>query len=245
MSDEQHTEPDQWLRAHQVAQRWRVDRTSVSRIAERYGVRYQELPPAKKRDIGERRYHPGDVEDALRKMRGGVVVSHGIQRLIGSWAEGKSIWDVDPGTAGVPWDTDVLSVGPEPIPDHVAQKMDIPAGSDVLVRRRRYQVEERWMMVSNSYIPLDLAAGTQIAEPHPGPGGIWKRLEELGHAPVSTPETLASRQATDEEARLLEIEPGSPVLEILRMASTAEGRVVDLSEMAAVPRYFRHYELKI
>ncbi len=54
-----------WLRPNQVAQKWGVHRQTVAAYAERYGVRSRLLAG------GERRYHEGDVQDALARMESG------------------------------------------------------------------------------------------------------------------------------------------------------------------------------
>lgn len=242
---EEQADPSQWLRPHEVAERWGVHRSRISRIAEEHHVKVQQLPAAAGRERGERRYHPGDVARALREMQGEAVVTDAARRLTASWAEGRSIWDVDPGTADRSWEEEVLSVGPEPAPDHVAGKLGIQPGGEVIVRRRRYRIDGRLVLLAVAHLPVELAADTPMAEADSGPGGIWKRLAEIGHPPTTAPETVSSRGATDYEAARLEIEPGSPVMEITRVASTAEGRAVDVSELTAVPGYFRHYGIDL
>src|ERR1022692_993890 len=51
----------------------------------------------------------------------------------------------------------------------------------VLARHRRYLLDGQPVETAVSYIPLDIASGTPIAETNPGPGGIYARLEETGH----------------------------------------------------------------
>ena len=62
-----------------------------------------------------------------------------------------------------------------------------------------------------SYIPADLAEGTPIADPDPGPGGIYARLEEQGHTLARFTEDVSARMPTPEEARVLALRPGVPV----------------------------------
>jgi len=50
--------------------------------------------------------------------------------------------------------------------------------SDVVVRSRRCLLDGGPAETAVSYIPADLAKGTPIADPNPGPGGIYARLEE-------------------------------------------------------------------
>ncbi len=62
---------------------------------------------------------------------------------------------------------------------------------EVLARHRRYLLDGQPVETAVSYIPLDIATGTAITEPNPGPGGIYARLEEAG--PPST--TLTRKSA--------------------------------------------------
>ena len=69
-----------------------------------------------------------------------------------------------------------------------------------------------------SYIPADLAEGTPITDPNPGPGGIYARLEEQGHTLERFTEEVAARMPTPEEARVLALPPGVPVFRLVRTA---------------------------
>ena len=69
-----------------------------------------------------------------------------------------------------------------------------------MVRRRRYLLDGRPVETAVSYIPADLAKGTPIADPNPGPGGIYARLEEQGHTLERFTEEVTARMPTPEEA---------------------------------------------
>ena len=51
----------------------------------------------------------------------------------------------------------------------------------VLRPARTVLLDGRPVEFATSYLPLALARNTPIAQPNPGPGGIYARLEELGH----------------------------------------------------------------
>lgn len=70
--------------------------------------------------------------------------------------------------------------------------------SRVLACRRRYLLDGRPVEFAVSYLPLDLARNTPIAEPNPGPGGIYARLEELGHRLDHFDEEVRARMPTPE-----------------------------------------------
>ncbi|WP_342354578.1 UTRA domain-containing protein [Streptomyces griseofuscus] len=64
-----------------------------------------------------------------------------------------------------------------------------------------------------------------------GPGGVYARLSDLGHAPARFREELRSRMPTRPEADRLELPPGAPVIHLTRTAFDTEGRVIEMNEM--------------
>lgn len=155
---------------------------------------------------------------------------HGSRRLArSSWGEGGNIWGAGFEDRNVT--VDHISIDRVEADGELAEQFDIPAGTALLRRSRRYVVDGRPVQQATSFLPLDLAEGTRIAEPDTGPGGVLARLAELGHAPVDFSETLTARMPTPEEVTELETPPGTPVVAITRLAVTTEGRVVDVTRM--------------
>lgn len=103
----------------------------------------------------------------------------------------------------------------EPVPEPVANLLDVEPGVPTLRRRRitsptgepAFQVVDTWVSASA------VRDAPQVAEPSTGPGGYLDRLEEAGHGPMSWSERIRARMPSTEEARLLEISPELPVLE--------------------------------
>ncbi|EMF24625.1 GntR family transcriptional regulator [Streptomyces gancidicus BKS 13-15] len=62
--------------------------------------------------------------------------------------------------------------------------MDLAAEAVMCVRRRRFLVDSKPVLLATSYLPLSLVAGSAITQEDTGPGGTYARLSELGHAPV-------------------------------------------------------------
>jgi GntR family transcriptional regulator len=144
------------------------------------------------------------------------------------WGAGRSMWDVD---TDVPVTIDQLVVDETPAPEGAARLLGIPAGTPVVVRRRRYSVNAEPVQLATSYLPAEIAAGTPIVTPHTGPGGVYARLAELGHAPVRFTEELHARMPTRAEADKLQLAPGIPVICVARTALAADDRPVEASEM--------------
>ena len=144
------------------------------------------------------------------------------------WGSGRSIWDV--GTAG-PVTVDSLVVEEVPVPPKPGAILGLEPGKPVLVRRRRYLVNDEPVQIAAAYIPLELAAGTPIADQDTGPGGVYARLSELGFPPIRFTEELYARMPTREEADILQLVPGTPVIRVMRTAISKDDRVVEVSDM--------------
>ena len=113
-----------------------------------------------------------------------------------------------------------------------------------MVRSRRYLLDGKPVETAVSYIPADLAKGTPIADPNPGPGGIYARLEEQGHTLARFTEDVSARMPTPEETRLLALPPGVPVFRLVRTAYDIDGRAVEVCDtVMASDAYLLSYEL--
>ncbi|MFC7469755.1 UTRA domain-containing protein [Actinomadura keratinilytica] len=114
----------------------------------------------------------------------------------------------------------------------------------VLARRRRYLLDGRPVEFATSYLPLDIARGTQIAEPNPGPGGIYARLEELGHQLDHFEEEIRARMPSPSEVKTLQLASGVPVIHLIRTAFDTAGRAVEVCDtVMAADAYVLSYQL--
>jgi GntR family transcriptional regulator len=160
------------------------------------------------------------------------IVREGITRLAGTWTVGRSIWSADIDDRALKVDQIAVDRG-EP-PDHIRVLLDLgDADHEVIVRRRRFVLDEKPVLLAVSYLPTDIAAGSPIEQENPGTGGIYARLAELGHAPVRFREDLRSRMPEPGESERLSIPAGTPIVDIVRTAYTSSGRVVEVNEMTA------------
>jgi len=143
--------------------------------------------------------------------------------------EGKAAFTVDMEANQRRFSVEVLHVGTGQAPIEVLDRLGLPRGSEVVVRRRRYLAEGQPIEYATSYIPTDIGAGTPIAEPNPGPGGIYARMEDQGFVFERYDEETTARMPTEEEARILALPAGSPVLHLVRTA-VASGRPVEVCD---------------
>lgn len=164
------------------------------------------------------------------------------QRLAASvWTAGRNIQDSDlAGRIAQVMDVQVEETEP---PDHVAE---ILSADRVWRRSRTYEVDGRPVQHAVSYLPADLAAGTPITQPDTGPGGVYARLADLGHAPARFREDIRVEQATVDEQACLLLATGSSVIRITRVAYDADGRPVEVNEMVLRSHdYLLRYEFDV
>lgn len=143
--------------------------------------------------------------------------------------EGKAAFTVDMEASSRPFSVEVLEVATGKPPEDVAARLDLAPGDEVVVRKRRYLSEEQPIEYAVSYIPLDIAVGTPIADVDTGPGGIYARMEDQGLTFERYDEQITARMPSEEEARLLALPPGAPILHLVRTA-IADGRPVEVCD---------------
>ncbi|GAB7181200.1 GntR family transcriptional regulator [Kitasatospora sp. Ki12] len=197
-----------------------MDEYGVARMTAR-----QALGVLQSEGIAEARRGAGVFVRDFRPLR-----RRGIQRLAqGQWGSGRSIWsaDIDKRSLVV----DQVSVTERGAPEHVARVLGADPGSPMCVRHRRFVLDGKPVLLSTSYLPAGLVAGTAITREDTGPGGTYARLAEIGAKPVHFREEVRSRMPSGEESTRLELSAGTPVILICRTAFADEGQVVELNEM--------------
>ncbi len=157
---------------------------------------------------------------------------------------GKAAFTVEAEQTGVTPLVDMIRVTEAEPPAEVADRLATAEGDTTIVRSRRYLLDGRPVETAVSYIPADLARGTPIADPNPGPGGIYARLEEAGHTLGRFTEEVTARMPTPDEAKTLSLSPGVPVFRLVRTAYDMDGRAVEVCDtIMAADAYLLAYEL--
>ncbi|MFJ4633592.1 GntR family transcriptional regulator [Streptomyces sp. NPDC088847] len=120
------------------------------------------------------------------------------------------------------------------VPVDLASLMGLDIGSEVLVRDRVMGDPETRepKQLATSYLPATLARGTQLAEADTGPGGIYDRLEEMGHRPLRWSEGVSARMPSPEEAEALNLpaDVGVPLLRVVRVTESPNGEVLEVND---------------
>jgi GntR family transcriptional regulator len=116
-------------------------------------------------------------------------------------------------------------------PAGIAGPLAVRPGTKVLTRRRKMYANDVPVQLATSYLPLDIATGTALAEADTGPGGTYSRLADLGHAPATLSESIRVRPPDDDEAQFLRMEAEQRVFALRRTARSAAGRVVEITDI--------------
>jgi GntR family transcriptional regulator len=117
----------------------------------------------------------------------------------------------------------------------VAARLEIAVGDPIVYRRRHMHADPSAgvVQIQEGRFPLDLVRGTMLAESAKVSQGTYAALSQIGHAPASVTEEIGVRSPTSEEAALLQLSPGVPVLTVVRLTRDAEGRALELLDVVA------------
>ncbi|GAB3480078.1 GntR family transcriptional regulator [Amycolatopsis cihanbeyliensis] len=97
-------------------------------------------------------------------------------------------------------------------------ELGLDAPRDVVVRDRVMRADGEVVQLATSYLPADIAAGTQLEETDTGPGGSYARLDELGYELTHYTELVSARSPRPKEADLLQLPYAFPVMQVVRVA---------------------------
>lgn len=124
----------------------------------------------------------------------------------------------------------MLMIGRGPVPVDIAGWLGVPAGDEVVIRKRLQLLDEVPAVISASYYPLWVAEGTRLESPKALPEGPDSLIERLGHQFARGMELLRVRMPDPEEARLLELDPGVPVVRMLHIDYDPDGRTLQVAD---------------
>lgn len=143
---------------------------------------------------------------------------------------GKAAFLADAEAAGRVPEVEVLQVEPVDADPEIAKRLGVRAGSKVLLRRRLYSVDGHPVEIASSYLPWSIVKGTPIADPDPGPGGIYARLEDLGFRLKHFAEEVAARMPSPQEASALRLSSGVPVFSLVRTAYDSDEKALEVCD---------------
>ncbi|MFC4948490.1 GntR family transcriptional regulator [Pseudonocardia sp. GCM10023141] len=180
-----------------------ADRLGVSRPTMRRAIQYlvERGMLVRKRGVGTQIVHP--------KVRRPVELS--------------SLYD-DLAKSGQEPRTEIRSFELMPAPDHIAEALGVPEGTEVTwLERLRYAGGEPLAIMHNA-VPVDLLP---LRREDLDGRGLYELLRAAGHVPRMANQVVGARAATSAEARVLGDARGAPLLTMTRTAWDAGGRAVE------------------
>jgi len=126
---------------------------------------------------------------------------------------------------------DVLRIERIQPSEDVAARLGVPAGSESVLRRENvFYADADPVHHVTTYIPWTIADRTGLLDPDVGhPYGIHGILEERGHTMSRLREEVSARMPTADEAALLHLASGVPVLGVLHTSIDQDAQPYELT----------------
>ncbi|MCT9008318.1 GntR family transcriptional regulator [Streptomyces rhizosphaerihabitans] len=119
-----------------------------------------------------------------------------------------------------------------PVPPRVAGLLGVPRKTRVLLRRLLIEADGEPVELSSSYFPVGLAEGTELADSALLTEGLRAHLEARKKVRFDhVTERVSARIPSKEEADLLEMPEGEPVLAVLVLACDATGQALQVTDV--------------
>jgi len=127
---------------------------------------------------------------------------------------------------------ELVQAGVKVAPPHVAALLGLETGAKAFVRQRVLSEDGEPVELASAWLPLDLAAGTDLASPELQGESIRHHLQarkrvRFDHAV----ERISARRPDGEEATLLGVSPGEPLLNVIVTVYDAEARPLQVADI--------------
>lgn len=133
----------------------------------------------------------------------------------------------------------IIRVGEVATPKRVARALGLTEGGTAMLRVRVGLLDGEPAELTHSYYPMELAAGTRLADRRLIRGGSPTLLAEMGFPPREQADEVATRKATQAEHLLLQLPDDVPVLEIFRIVFSDERRPIEVTELVKPGHLFK------
>lgn len=141
------------------------------------------------------------------------------------WMNGVPILTAEAAEQGLAAGQIIRMIGEVDAPPEVAERFGIPPETLVLTRQRTTMIDGEPNQLADSYYELETAEQVpRLREEDTGPGGGFARMEEAGIHLTRIRETHWTRMPTSPESVALELQPGTPVIELIRVTRDDTGR---------------------
>ncbi|WP_338765885.1 GntR family transcriptional regulator [Nocardia vulneris] len=123
----------------------------------------------------------------------------------------------------------ILQVGRVELPADAAVWLQAEPGEQAVIRKRLQMLDGDPAVISTSYYPLWIAAGTRLESTEPLPEGPDELIESLGHRFVRGIEVFQARMPSPEEIELLQLSTGGPVIHMYHVDYDSGDRPLQLA----------------
>jgi GntR family transcriptional regulator len=198
---------------------------SERELAEQYGVALQTAREAVKL-LKNEGLVVGQAGKGVFVRKTPRLIRFGVERFSrAKRAAGMAAQQYEAKSLGLSSRQEVLELAEVPAPAWVATWFGIETEAPVFVRSRREWVNEEPNQIATSYYRPEIVEGTAIKEQSTGPGGSYARLEENGYVLTKFHEEISARMPNPDEVRQLRLPPGTPVINVIRVAMTKDGPI--------------------
>ncbi|MEV5204908.1 GntR family transcriptional regulator [Streptomyces sp. NPDC053720] len=137
-----------------------------------------------------------------------------------------------------------VTVGREAASTDVAGWLQVQPGAEVVKRERMRTVDGCPFQLATSWFPAHVAFGTALEEEGDvsAPGGI---LRSIGHPQLNVRDEITVRMPNPEETERLELPPGTPVAQHVRIGYGEDGPVRVMQTIAPGDRHVLVYEMEL
>ncbi|RLL67014.1 GntR family transcriptional regulator [Streptomyces sp. Z26] len=165
-------------------------------------------------------------------------------------ATGKSNFNAEVEAQGRRPRQKILDVLEVPAADDIAHLLGVEPGSNVLLRRRLFLIDDEPAQLVDGYYDPELVSGTRIAEARPIRGGVQGVIEDpegpIRRRVVQFVEEIDIRMPNPHEKQSLDIPVGVPLARVLRTAYDTVGLPVEvLDSRIPADRHTFRYEIAV
>lgn len=165
-------------------------------------------------------------------------------------AAGQSGFNAQVREQGLKPEQRLMNVATIPAPPEIANRLALQDDAEVVVRERLFLADSVPVAQCTSYYPADFAAGTLIAEARKVKGGVYALIEDpqgpIARVIVRSEEDLEARMPTKQEAELLKLAPGIPVVRVIRTIYDSGDRPLEVQDsVVAADRHVFRYEVQM
>lgn len=133
----------------------------------------------------------------------------------------------------------ILRVAEVKPPVRVAKALGLDEGGTAMMRVRVGLLDDAPAELTHSYYPMELAAGTRLADKRKIPGGSPTLLAEMGYPPREQVDVVAARPATTEEYEALELPDDIPIIEVFRIVYSDNDRPIEVTELVKAGHLYK------